>query len=442
MNEQGRQMLAEGLACLLALGVLAFATPCPAGDARIQPEDLEYLGAFRLPQGSGERDWTYSGNAATHVPEGDPKGPEDGFPGSLMATGNDTHLLVSEIGIPAPKIPTHKRVDALNTARTLQPFQDVFGPITGPMEQPRVGLSYLPSRSDKRTGRIHFGLGLHLQDTGFDPSHGWFETDLSSARPAGPWVFDGYSGYVTNDYLCEIPRAWADTHTPGQVLAAGRAREGPWAGGGPALFAFEPGNEETPPSPGTELRSVTPLLLYGEQRPGIPEIASTEAQRLPGYSDSDRFRGCAWLTAGDRGAVVFAGTKAVGESWYGFANGVRWPYECGQGGHSPCPDVPEYPYDNRGFWASDFKAQLLFYDPQDLASVARGRMKTWEPRPYAVLDLSPYLLDPEYTREDLVRYKRDFVGAVCFDRENGRMYLMEPLAEEDGRSVVHVFEVN
>jgi hypothetical protein len=84
---------------------------------------------------------------------------------------------------------------------------------------------------------------------------------------------------------------------------------------------------------------------------------------------------------------------------------------------------------------------MIFYDPDDLAAVARRRKKTWEPKPYAVIDLSPFLFDPEYTKEDLGNYKRDFVGAMCFDHERRLLYLMEPVVEEDGRSIVHVFRV-
>lgn len=437
INEDAWSRKACWVTWALALVMVCCGSRCLAGDHRIQPEDLEYVGAFCLPEGANGTDWTYSGNALTYVPEGDPSGPDDGFPGSLIGTGNDTHLFVSEINIPKPVISRSKNPGELHTAETLQPFSNVFGRVIDYLEQPRVGLCYLPGGG----GKVHFSLGLHLQDTGFDPSHGWFEADLAGPRLVGPWVFGGYSGYVTNDYMCEIPKDWAHANTPGQVIAAGRGREGPWAGGGPALFAYAPPESEKPLKRGERLNALTPLLLYGEQKPGIPEIAGRPDQRMPEYSDSDRFRGCAWLSAGGRGAVVFTCTKAMGASWYGFSNGVRWDYQCGRQGRSPCPAVPEFPYDNRGFWAEDFQARLIFYDPRDLAAVARGKKKTWEPEPYAIMDLSPYLFDPEYTKEDLINYKRDFVGAASFDRERGLLFVMEPLASEDARSIVHVFRV-
>jgi hypothetical protein len=84
---------------------------------------------------------------------------------------------------------------------------------------------------------------------------------------------------------------------------------------------------------------------------------------------------------------------------------------------------------------------MIFYDPNDLAAVAKGKKKTWEPKPYAVMDLSPFFFDPKYTKDDLVKYKRDFVADLCFDAKSNLLYLIEPVVEEDGRGIVHVFKV-
>lgn len=72
---------------------------------RIQPGDLRYVGAFRLPDCSQkEASWEYSGEALTYCPVGDPDGPDDGFPGSLYGVGHDWKQYVSEISIPVPII--------------------------------------------------------------------------------------------------------------------------------------------------------------------------------------------------------------------------------------------------------------------------------------------------------------------------------------------------
>lgn len=398
---------------------------------RIHPQDLVYKGFFRLPEASGGSDWDYSGHGLTYYPGGDPGGESDGYPGSLFGFGHDHQLYVSEISIPAPMITND--LQSANTAYTIQPFSDLTDGIFPAEEMviPRAGIAFLAQPEP----RLHFTFGQHIQD--FEVSHGWAGLDLSQPDPQGPWVFDGYSNYVTNDYMFEIPPEWAQAIAPGPLLASGRAREGLWSGRGPGLFAYRPGDLDSPPEPGAVLSDVIPLLLYGEQYTGQPDIISSPDQAVKDYREADHWWGGAWLTAGDGAAVVLAGTKALGEEWYGFANGVVWEHDCADHTPATCPDVPDWPYDNRGFWAESYQAQLIFYDPAELAAVARGDLDSWEPQIYDTLVLDQYLLDPFLDHGD---YKRDLVGAVAFDRENGFLYLVERLADEY-RSVIHVWEI-
>ena len=400
---------------------------------RIQPEQLKYIGAFRLPSDSGSSNWEYSGHALTYYPDGDPEGLDNGFPGSLFGAGHDQQLNISEISIPVPV--KSKVLDDLNTAVTLQEFADLSNGMFNPEEMaiPRIGIEFLPPQAEQTSPKLHFVWGQHIQD--FEYTHGWAEVDLSNPSPVGPWKFDGYTNYVTADYIFEIPKEWSDLYAPGMRLATGRAREGLWSGSGPGLFAYAPWADGNPPSPGTTLTTLTPLLLYGIQQPGIPEIASDGTMSMNGYSDSDHWMGGAWLTSGESSAVIFAGTKAIGKAWYGFANGVVWAMDCSE--TDSCPDVPEWPYDNRGFWADDYEAQVIFYDTSELAAVATGQMETWEPQPYATLSIQDVLIDPEL---DPKIYKRDFIGATAFDRENGLIYIIERLADEY-KSIVHVWQI-
>ncbi len=398
----------------------------------IQPEDLVYQGFFRLPGPSGGSNWDYSGQGLTFYPEGDPGGADDGFPGSLFGFGHDHQLYVSEISIPAPVIT--KNIDEASTAATLQSFADLTGGIFSPedMIMPRAGLAYLAIPEP----RLHFTFGQHLQE--FEASHGWAGLDLSRPEARGPWAFNGYSNYVTDDYLFEIPPSWAAAIAPGPLLASGRAREGLWSGRGPALFAYSPGDLQNPLPAGGTLTGILPLLLYGEQEPGLPEITSTPEQAVSEYREADHWWGGAWLTAGDAAAVIFVGTKALGDEWYGFSNGVVWEHDCAEQSPPSCPEVPEWPNDDRGFWAEDYQAQIIFYNPAELVEVARGSLASWEPQPYATMVLDDYLLSPAL---DPRIYKRDLVGAVAFDRQDGRLYVIERLADEY-QSVVHVWQIS
>jgi hypothetical protein len=397
----------------------------------LTPEDFIYRGFFRLPEPSGGSNWDYSGHGLTYFPEGDPAGEPDGFPGSLFGFGHDQQLLVSEISIPEPIISA--ALEEAHTAVTLQPFSDVTGGLLQAEQKdiPRAGLEYLAEPEP----RLHFCYGQHFQD--FEASHGWASLDLQDPQVQGPWVFDGYTNYVTNDYLFEIPPSWAGAISPGTLLASGRAREGPWSGRGPALFAYPVPEAGMVPAPGDSLQGILPLLLYGEQLPGETDILSDPSQAVQDYTDADHWWGGAWITRGDKAGVVLAGTKGLGKAWYGFANGLVWEYDCAEQTPPTCPDPPEWPYENRGYWAEGYQAQLIFYDPAQLVAVARGELDSWQPQPYAVMVLDGYLLDPEI---DLGEYKRDLVGAAAFDREHGYFFLVERLADEY-RSVIHVWEI-
>ena len=256
----------------------------PSGNLILQ-EDFTYLGFFKLPEPSGGSNWEYSGHGLTYYPEGDPDGTADGFPGSLFGFGHDHQLFVSEISIPEPVISANDQ--EVNTADTLQPFADLSGGIFSAPEMtiPRAGLVYLGEPEP----RLYFTFGEHFQD--FEPSHGWANLDLTEEIAQGPWKFGDYTNYVTNDYLFEIPPAWAEMIAPGPLIASGRAREGLWSGRGPALFAYNSGDVDNPLPPNNKISGVIPLLLYGEQLPGQPDLISSPSQEVIDYREADHWWG-------------------------------------------------------------------------------------------------------------------------------------------------------
>jgi hypothetical protein len=77
---------------------------------------------------------------------------------------------------------------------------------------------------------------------------------------------------------------------------------------------------------------------------------------------------------------------------------------------------------------------MLFYDPADLAAVAQGEIESYEPQPYATLDVDAYLYHVESTQQWY------HLGAASFDRERGLLYVFEPLADED-KPLVHVWRI-
>ena len=184
----------------------------------LQPADLTYEGAFRLPDASGGSSWEWSGDALAYYPGGDPEGPRDGYPGSLFGVGHDWDKQVSEITIPAPVVPAGKQLGAMNTAQTLQPFRDVragVGNLGVLQELPCVGMEYLPPQGAQSTGKLYLCWGAHFQEEAENvASHMWCEVGLTGSR--GAWWVGNYSPYSVNDYMFAIPDSWARSYTPGK----------------------------------------------------------------------------------------------------------------------------------------------------------------------------------------------------------------------------------
>jgi len=432
--------------------------------SRLQPGDLRYLGAFRLPEG-GERPQTfaYGGSAMTFNPNGDPSGPGDGFPGSLFIMGHDRLPYgelpdgdqVAEISIPVPTIATHP--SALNQAAFLQGFRNVAqGFFAGLDEIPRAGMQYLNTTA---TGpRIHLAWGQHLQEETAIASHAWFDLNLSAPNVRGAWFIGSQSLYSVNGYMLEIPATWADQYAQGRYLGTGRFRDGGWSGMGPALFAYRPWIDAagTPAPAGTHLQE-TALLLY-EKSTNTLNIERC----LNSYQHPDEWEGAAWITTRTgKTAVLFAGTKGTGAKyWYGWANPAGPEYPCVEeelveqftlcrlADGTPCPaaDLIECAGHNdyRGWWSTRFDAQFILYDPADLARVAQGQLQSWEPQPYASLDiderlfLNPAGVEPEMLGTGVQRRYR--IGDVTYDRNNGLLYVLELFADE-AAPVVHVWRV-
>jgi hypothetical protein len=190
------------------------------------------------------------------------------------------------------------------------------------------------------------------------------------------------------------------------------------------------------------------------------------ARCLRSYQHPDEWEGAAWIgSPSGRQAVVFAGTKGTGTRyWYGYVHpdGPEKPcvdaavtdfVTCRLADGTACPrsdfggccdEAAGTCVSYRGWWSTRFDAQLILYDPAELARVAAGEMEPWEPQPYAAVDIDErlYLDPPEWDLINLGRgdQRRYRIGAAAGDRENGFLYVLE-LYADGARPVVHVWRV-
>lgn len=423
----------------------------------LRPADLQYLGAFRLPAPAADavdaETWAYSCQALAYYPNGDPGGDADGYPGSLFGTGHEVYNYVSEISIPAPSL--SRNIEDLNTATTLQEFADVRGGLFDPLNEVlRIGMEYLPAQGEQTSDKLYVAWGQHFQDdpTLVIPSHAWCELNLSAPNTQGAWWIDDASLYAVNGYIFAIPQAWAQANVGGMLLATGRYRDGGWSGMGPSIFAFAPWQEGNPPAAGTHLNART-LLLYSNTRGD-----DTTNYRFNNYLHSDEWEGGAWLTSGDRSAVVFVGTKGSGYLWYGFYSPAGDGMPCVEqdltmvGCYNPdgteCAAelqgvCPGHVAASRGWWSSRFDAQMLFYDPAHLAAVAAGTMQPYEPQPYATLDLDEHLFLNATIETDMLGtgdQRRYRLAEMAYDRQHGFLYISERFGDGN-QPVIHVWGI-
>ncbi len=264
---------------------------------------------------------------------------------------------------------------------------------------------------------------------------------------------------AVNDYMFEIPAAWADLHTGGRRLVTGRFRDGGSASQGPVILAIGPWLDGNPPPPRATLSTTT--LLYYSTFP-------SSVDRMEGYQHADEWVGGAWVSGATKQAVLIAGTKAIGEHcWYGWQRcpGGQVPcIESEEIGGPGCYDAdgevcglgPEYYcecnesgcdpdcFGDRGWWSERFDARILFYDPNDLAAVANGSLAPHVPQPYAHLTLNDHLFLPDVYVEahGSGQQRRFLLGAVAYDSARGLLYLTELLADaENEQPLVHVWQV-
>lgn len=433
------------------------ATPNPSA-VRLSPNDFHYLGAFRLP-GDGDRPDTfaYGGSAITYSPDGDRQGADDGFTGSLFITGHDRLAYgelpdgnkIAEISIPRPL--SGVGIDNLPTADFLQGFSNAIGGhFSGLDEIPRVAMLY---RGDTSGGRIQLAWGQHMQPDGV-PSHGSISPRLEAPDFRGEWFIGNVPPISTNGYLFEIPQEWADKYTAGRTIATGRFRDGGWSGMGPSLFAYTAPDNNI--AHGSRL-PVTTLLSYESSR------NSDEFTRaLRGYQHPDEWEGGAFITTADgRMGIIFVGTKSVGSKyWYGFANPNGSDLVCPEDASIPqfpacrlasgalCPSVDleecSGHNDYRGWWSTNFEAQILLYDPADMAKVASGELEPWQPQPYAYLSIDPHLFhNPSGVEPDMLGVgpqQRNRIGPTAYDRKSNRLFVVELFADE-AKPVVHVWQI-
>jgi hypothetical protein len=397
-----RMCLLSVASAILVINAGAFQTRLVAQSTLllVQPSDLKYQGAFRLPSA-----------ASTAFPNG------LDFGGAMLAFNPATNSLfmsgynagLAEVTIAPPAVSS--TLSGLATASVLQPMVD-----PGEGIATRISATYGPTANSDilvYNGRL-IGAVLTYYDAAYQQmlSHYTRPLNLSqTGQVQGLYQvgnFGAGNGGRVSGWMAAVPAGWQSA-LGGPVLVGQCCipiiTRTSW---GPSAISFDPASLGSSPAP------VTPLIYYPNDHPFGPLDATD-----PTWNGSTVIGGMV-LPSGTRSLLYF-GKHGLGPFCYGI------------GGSAPTNAALEQCYDleisDKGMHGYPYVYQVTAYDANDMAAVKSGAKKPWDLRPYAVWQLK----FPESV-------SRTAIGGVAYDPASGRIFVTQ-LGGDSARPLVHVFTI-
>ena len=419
-----------------------------AADKQLQPSDLSYLGAFRVPQGamgsSSGNGLAYGGGVIAYNPANN----------SLFIVGHDSEQLVGEISIPANPVNT-ATLSSMPTAAVLQNLSDITegrrtyinGP-TGTAQTANavkiggllvngnnlIGSVYSYYDGNKEATLSHFKSGTKLATTG--DFQGMFAVSPSIV-PGGGNTAGFVSGYMTS-----VPDNSGTGGTNWQSALGGAALTGnsdlsiiSRTSYGASAFAFDPAQVGA----GSSILASS-LLFYDINHQSLGVWSDTQPHS-DYVSIADNMSGVNFPPGTQ--TVIFTGLYGTGTNYYGEA--------------ANCPQGPDVYMIYKGTHSWPYIIRAYFYDAAYLARVKAGDtikdadlpnlvgnpvvgqvLQPWNLKPYAMVNLSALMK----TSQGLFT---TFAGASAYDPNTKRLYVVQPGGDNSptyGLPLIHVFQLN
>lgn len=437
----------------VALSVKAIADT----ENRLQPSDLIYQGAFRLPD-----EFNWGARGMSYFPLG------SNGTGTLLITTSEAlrnpagescyeglgncSAYFAEVAIPKPSNEANwQDLPVATFIREPTAFDNGLVATVHEAHAFVTGIQYVPGQGSQSDDKIYGSLtewypeGDYGQDS--FPTVWFSNLDGSDARGmfhVGPTSNPLYHGRKMGEYLFTVPQRYADTYLGGRVLLTGRSRGTPasmeeitTSGGsqGPTLFAFKPWQSDSPIG---DLDAI-PVLYYRVKYPGCagPDIG-VGGQAVdcdyPGFSMCDSWNGGSFVENGIKNAILILGHKGSTNCYY-----CGDPDDDSECHVTPLPGECElFCQESRGYHCGPYKRQVIFYDTVQLGKAALGQVSPWEVKPYVIWE-------PEEFYLDLIEGNTcGSVGGMAFDSDSRRLFMIERglggYANENA-AVVHVWYV-
>jgi hypothetical protein len=350
-------------------------------------DDLRYVGAFRLPEGTfGGSSFAYGGTALAF----------NAGPPSLYVVGHDWDQQVAEIDVPVAAAGTD--LAALPVATVRQPFVDASEGLMFTVDEDTIKVGGLFVLDGELLGTAYT---YYDADASQLLSHFVRPLDLSVAGARGMFGVGELGAGFVSGYLAEVPAAWRATlgtrYLTGQCCIPIVSR----TSYGPAAFGFDPAAlGSSAPAP------VVPLVYYPAEHP----LAAWDAtSRL--FNGTSEVRGLVF-PEGTR-SLLFFGRQGVGAFCYGIG---------GTGAGAECEDPVD---ESHGTHAYPYQYQVWAYDALELRAVARGAADPWSVQPYA-------------TWEPALPFGEDsaHLNGAAYDPATGRLWLSQAFGDGD-RPVIY-----
>jgi hypothetical protein len=425
------------LVTLCTIAALFFSFTAVASHAAnlVQLSDLQYLGAFRVPDGGAQglpdqQTLRYAQGPLAFNPHSstNPNVP------SLFAACflNQGATNIGEISIPTPVISSSGNLNSLPTATMIQNCQNAENGASTQLSFSQGGIGgilisgttlYFDVYNSYPAGP--FSGGAHYVKNSLN---------LSAADAKGPFLIDnsasGNANFI-NGPMAWIPAEWQPLFGNKPAITyqccISTISNTSW---GPSAFAFDPAALGSTTTPSVALQWYTGSHATLGQWDGGP------LNYPPHWNNA--------IVPGHRGLVLIPGTRSA---LYFTAQGQTYCYGMGTANQSlagqPVPSTNGqviYCYDpdgvdGKGDHGYPYRFQIIAFDLNDWAAVAAGTKQPYNVLPYAVWPLGPSAI-PFTTG---IHDSRS--GGATYDPATRRIYWEQSFADE-ALPIIHVWQVN